>query len=158
MCLRLTFLGDVAVNTANRGKSLEKAVKLLFERYESRGIHCQQNHPEQLHDGTLVKRHGFDFQIFYNGKFIAFDAKECARSSWPLDKAKMHQIKALFDVYNNGGEAFFLVYFTKLRKLIKLPISTVMKALEVGEKKLSPDSGILTTIDILGINDEVRNH
>jgi hypothetical protein len=81
----------------NRGKSLESAVKKLFASYESRGIHCQQNFPEQLSDGTKVKRHGFDFQILHNGKFYAFDAKECALNAWPLDKAKPHQVKALLD-------------------------------------------------------------
>ena len=83
---------------ANRGKGLERAIRKLFESYQSRGIHCQQNHPEQLFDGTITHKHGFDFQILYRGKFIAFDAKECASNTWPLDKAKMHQLKALLDV------------------------------------------------------------
>lgn len=139
------------MTAANRGKSLEKAITQLFESYQSRGIHCQQNHPEQLFDGTLVKRHGFDFQIFYNGKFIAFDAKECNRSSWPLDKAKLHQLKALFDVYSNGGEAFFLVYFSGLKKLVKFHAADVQTALSNGVKSLHPESGEMTTINILGV-------
>lgn len=136
---------------ANRGKSLEKAIKQLFASYESRGIHCQQNHPEQLHDGTLVKHHGFDFQIFYQGKFYAFDAKECAAKAWPLDKAKPHQLKALLDVEANGGEAFFLVYFTVPQTLVKYSAKIIQNAIINNEKKVSPDQGILTTINILGI-------
>ena len=136
---------------ANRGRNLESAVKKLFESYESRGIHCQQNHPEQLHDGTLVKRHGFDFQILYNGKFYAFDAKECALTAWPLDKAKPHQVKALLDVAENGGESFFLVYFAKSKELIKFDVKTVQNALINGSKKLSPSDGEKTTINILGV-------
>ena len=130
---------------------LHAAVKKLFESYESRGIHCQQNHPEQLHDGTLVKRHGFDFQILYNGKFYAFDAKECALTAWPLDKAKPHQVKALLDVAENGGESFFLVYFTKSKELIKFDVKTVQSSLINGSKKLSPSDGEKTTINILGV-------
>lgn len=145
-------------NTGNRGKSLERAIRKLFESYESRGIHCQQNHPEQLSDGTWVKRHGFDFQILYNGKFYAFDAKECAKSSWPLDKAKIHQVKALFTVYNNGGESFFLVYFTKEKKLVKFHIATVKESIESGIKTLSPSMGETTTINLLGIKDENGNN
>lgn len=145
-------------NAANRGKNLERAVRKLFDRYESRGIHCQQNHPEQLHDGTLIKRHGFDFQIFYNGKFIAFDAKECSKATWPLDKAKIHQIKALFDVYNNGGEAFFLVYFTNEKKLVKFHVQVVKLAIEANKKSLPPFAGEPTTIDILGIKNENGNN
>jgi penicillin-binding protein-related factor A (putative recombinase) len=135
----------------NRGKSLESAVKKLFESYESRGIHCQQNFPEQLSDGTKVKRHGFDFQILYNSKFYAFDAKECALAAWPLDKAKPHQVKALLDVAANGGAAFFLVYFTKSKELIKFDVKSVQSALIDGRKKLLPSDGETTTINILGV-------
>jgi recombination protein U len=138
-------------NHANRGKSLEKAIKKLFESYESRGIHCQQNHPEQLHDGTLVKHHGFDFQVFYQGKFYAFDAKECALKAWPLDKAKPHQLKALLDVEANGGDAFFLVYFTKQNILVKYSAKIIQSAIINGQKKLLPLEGNPTNINILGI-------
>lgn len=139
------------MNYANRGKNLERAVKKLFESYESRGIHCQQNHPEQLHDGTLVKRHGFDFQMLYQGKFFAFDAKECALSAWPLDKAKPHQVKALLDVATNGGVAFFLVYFTKTKELIKFDVKLVQNAIINSDKKLSPEMGEKTSLNILGV-------
>lgn len=135
----------------NRGKSLESAVKKLFASYESRGIHCQQNFPEQLSDGTKVKRHGFDFQILHNGKFYAFDAKECALNAWPLDKAKPHQVKALLDVNANGGEGFFLVYFTNLKELVKFDAKIVQTALINGQKKLPPTSGEKTTLNILGV-------
>ena len=135
----------------NRGKSLERAVKKLFKSYESRGIHCQQNFPEQLSDGTKIHRHGFDFQILYNNKFFAFDAKECALPAWPLDKAKPHQVKALLDVDANGGEAFFLVYFTESKELVKFDVKIVQNKLINGDKKILPTEGTTTTINILGI-------
>lgn len=136
---------------ANRGKNLERAIRKLFESYQSRGIHCQQNHPEQLHDGTLIARHGFDFQILYHGKFFAFDAKECARQAWPLDKAKMHQLKALLDVAANGGEAFFLVYFTGPKILVKFYAGGVQEAIINGRSSLSPDDGSRTTLNLLDV-------
>jgi penicillin-binding protein-related factor A (putative recombinase) len=134
-----------------RGRSFERAIRKLFASYESRGIHCQQNHPEQLHDGTLVKKHGFDFQIFYNGKFYAFDAKECALTAWPLDKAKPHQLKALLDVEYNGGEGFFLVYFKKTKKIIKFNAKIVQDAIINKKHTLSPEDGESTTINLLRI-------
>ena len=139
---------------ANRGKGLERAIRKLFESYQSRGIHCQKNHPEQLFDGTITHKHGFDFQILYQGHFIAFDAKECRRASWPLDKAKLHQLKALLDVHENGGEAFFLVYFTGLKKLVKFPATAVSNAMAVGFTSLCPRCGFETTIDILNIGEK----
>lgn len=136
---------------ANRGKTLEKAIKIFFSVYESRGIHCQQNHPEQLFDGTLVKKHGFDFQIFYENHFYAFDAKECNRKTWPVDKAKMHQLKALLTVEQNGGDAFFLVWFKPLEKIVKFPASLVQIKLTEGAKAIAPEDGTETTLNILGI-------
>lgn len=145
----------MATEYGNRGRMLERAIDRLFESYRSRGIHCQHNHPEQLHDGTLVRKHGFDFQIFYRGRFIAFDAKMCAGKSWPLDKAKPHQLKALLDVAANGGEAFFLVYFSREKRLVKFLAVTVQSALAAGYKSLSPEYGVKTTLDLLGIKDHV---
>ena len=143
---------DKISNRANRGKALERAVCILFERYAERGIHCQQNHPKQLHDGTLVKRHGFDFQMFYQGQFFAFDAKECHRNRWPLDKATLHQLKALLTVEDNGGEAFFLVHFTTLHKLVRFPAYKVNTALASGVPSLQPSDGNETSLNILGVS------
>lgn len=140
---------------ANRGRNLEHAVKELFKQYEKLGIHCQQNHPEQLHDGTLVRKHGFDFQMFYQGKFYAFDAKECNLKNWPLEKAKAHQLKALLDVENNGGEAFFLVWFKFSKRLVKFSARMIQYQLEQNHKSVSPDMGEETTIDLLGIREIV---
>ena len=145
------FIAEKKTNSLPKGKTLEKAIRKLFASYESRGIHCQQNHPEQLHDGTLIKKHGFDFQIFYQGKFYAFDAKECALPAWPLDKAKPHQLKALLDIEQQGGEGFFLVYFTKNKKLVKFNAKIVQESIINKNSKIFPESGEVTTINILGI-------
>ena len=135
----------------NRGRRLERAVRRVFAAYTSRGIHCQQNHPEQTHAGTLVRAHGFDFQMLYKGKFYAFDAKECASLSWPLEKAKPHQLKALLDVAKNGGEAFFLVYFTGSQKLVKFPAELVRGMIAKGATTLAPAAGTPTTLNLLGV-------
>lgn len=139
---------------ANRGRNLEHAVKELFKEYQKIGIHCQQNHPEQLHDGTLVHKHGFDFQMFYKRKFYAFDCKECATKTWPLSKATPHQLKALLDVQNNGGVGFFLVYFKFSKRLVKFHASTIQGAIAHNMKSVSPDMGEPTTINLLGITND----
>lgn len=132
-----------------RGRSLERAVRRLFKSYESMGIHCQKNSPEQLYDGTLVRKHGFDFQIFYQGKFYAFDAKECAAPKWPLEKAKPHQLNALLIVRKNHGYGFFLVYFTKQKKLVRFDAEVVRKAIADKRHSLAPEDGVETRLDIL---------
>ena len=136
---------------ANRGRNLEHAIRELFKQYQAAGIHCQQNHPEVLQDGTFARKHGFDFQMLFKGVFYAFDAKECNLKSWPLDKAKPHQLKALLDVENNGGKAFFLVHFKFSKKLVKFRASFIQGALAHNMKSVSPDLGETTTINLLGI-------
>jgi penicillin-binding protein-related factor A (putative recombinase) len=140
-------------NYGNRGKQLERAIKQLFLSYQSRGIHCQQNFPEKLHDGTLVNRHGFDFQILFQGKFYAFDAKECAAKSWSLSNAKPHQIKALLDVCSNGGDGFFMVYYAISKSLIRYPAAAVQQAFAENRKSLLPSDGEKITINFLNIKD-----
>ena len=137
---------------ANRGRGLEHAIRELFKQYNKLNIHCQQNHPEMLQDGTFARKHGFDFQMFYKGVFWAFDAKEGNVKNWPLDKAKPHQLKALLDVENNGGKAFFLVYFKFQNKLVKFRASFIQGALANNMKSVSPDMGEATTINLLGLS------
>ncbi len=136
---------------ANRGKNLEHAVRKLFKQYEKLGIHCQQNHPEILMDGTYARKHGFDFQMLYRGTFYAFDCKECNLKAWPLDKAKMHQLKALLDVENNGGKGFFLVHFKLHGKLVMFYADVIQYALSRNMKSVSPEMGEATTINLLNI-------
>lgn len=61
------------------------------------------------------------------------------------------QVKALLDVEANGGEAFFLVYFTKSKELVKFYVKKVQSAIINGDKKIFPSDGEATTINILGI-------
>jgi len=136
---------------ANRGKGLEHAVRELFKQYEKLGIHCQQNHPEILPDGTYARGHGFDFQMLYKGTFYAFDCKECNIAKWPLDKAKMHQLKALLDVEKQGGQGFFLVYFKQSGQLVKFHAGLIQHVLSMNNKSVSPELGEATTINLLGV-------
>ena len=136
---------------ANRGRKLEHAIRELFKQYNKLNIHCQQNHPEMLQDGTFARKHGFDFQMFYRGKFYAFDTKECATKTWTLSKATPHQLKALLDVENNGGEAFFLVWFKFQGRLVKFHASKIQYHLGMKHKFVLPEMGETTTINLLNI-------
>ncbi len=133
------------------GKALEKTVLQLFKRYEQLNIHCQQNFPEQLMSGLKVRKHGFDFQCFHKGIFVAFDAKHCQGDKFYLSNCKMHQIKALKNIKNHGGEGFFLVYYAMQKKLNRLDVDMVMELLEQNIKYDTFDINKQTSIDILNI-------
>jgi penicillin-binding protein-related factor A (putative recombinase) len=131
---------------ANRGKQLEAAIREVFKHYAARGIHCHQNFPRQLHDGTIVEKGPFDFEVLYNGTLYAFDAKQCEATSWHPDKRHLHQEKMLLEVTRQGGQGFYLVYFVPLRKLVRfdVPLPT--------SKGLRPEDGlVLPGLDFLGI-------
>lgn len=51
-----------------------------------------------------------DYNGIYKGKYIDFEAKECAsRTSFPLKSIHMHQIRHLESVLRHGGIAFVIV-------------------------------------------------
>lgn len=136
----------------NRGKQLEKMVLKLFDQYRKAGIHCQQNHPEQLSDGTFIKRHGYDFHLYYKERFIVFDAKECKSTSMHIaTNLKPHQLNDMMCIKKNGGEAFFMVYFFIDKVMIKLDIDEAVRLIDEGRKSITSDDGEKIKLNFLGL-------
>jgi len=132
-----------------RGKGLEGAIRVLFKHYAQLNIHCQQNHPRTIvnaqNKAVPVEKHGFDFQVFHQGQFYAFDAKECHSLQWETRNAKLHQRKALLDIVMQDGTGFFLVYFTQSKQLVQFHVPLPDRTL------LSPSDGQLTKLDFLKV-------
>ena len=134
-----------------RGKSLEKSIRELFKRYTQLGIHCQRNYPERGPQGEYLGKHGFDFQVFHAGKFYAFDAKECHGSLWNFTtNAKLHQIKALFDIERQGGNGFFMVYFYNAG-LNAISANHVVAWMAAGEHSVGFSESRKISLDFLGV-------
>ncbi len=133
------------------GKALEKTIMELFKHYELKNIHCQQNHPETIATGQRVRKHGFDFQVYYENIFYAFDAKHCEKKRFSLNNCKTHQIKALYDIEVQGGQGFFLIYFLESKKLNRIPASDIIGFLEKGIKSIVFEKKYETKLDILEI-------
>lgn len=69
-----------------------------------------------------------DYNGIYKGKYIDFEAKECAsRTSFPLKSIHLHQIRHLDSILHHGGIAFVIVrwvefdetWFVPARKMIE---------------------------------------
>ena len=141
---------------ANRGRDLEYAVNQYFKRLRSIGIPCHQNHPRRLVDGTPAEKNDYDFEVLCEGRFYAFDAKQCDGAAWYPDKRYIHQEKALRDVSAAGGEGFFLVLFTRMKDpktgrtlLVRFPVPLPVAP---GRSGLKPSEGIiLDGLDFLGV-------
>nr|MBQ6740056.1 hypothetical protein [Synergistaceae bacterium] len=67
---------------------------------------------------------------------------ECSTGRWSLKNAKLNQLNNLLVCKNNGAEAYFLVWFKKLNKIIKYDAELVKQALIDGKKSLTPEEGI----------------
>ena len=138
------------MSNANRGMELEKTVAYLFKHYEQRGIFCHKLEVKEV-NGIRVKKSPFDFIVFYNNILHAFDTKNCKKGSIGIANFKLHQIKALKDVDNNGGNAFFLVYFQDIKQLEMIDVNEIIKLKADGYRSISPDEHRKVKLDFLGI-------
>lgn len=122
-----------------KGKYLENQIGKLIDNVIARGYWGQKNHPHRLNDGTYVDGEPFDYYIMTDNVKWAFDAKECAGTTWPIKKKEIMQCNNLLHLQRCGFEAFFLVLFG--RDLVRFDARQVASALEHGRHSLHPEEG-----------------
>ena len=108
-----------------RGSSFEEMINHTNEVYREQNLALIQKIPTPI---TPVKfdqqsRHitlaYFDQQstVDYIGAVqgipVCFDAKECAKQTFPLQNVHAHQVEFMRDFEQQNGVAFFLIYYTK---------------------------------------------
>ena len=133
------------------GQALEKAINNQFKGYRNQGIYCENYYPERGPQGQFIGRHDFDFGIFHNSKFYAFDAKESQSEKWKLQNAKEHQINGLKRVKDQGGIAFFLVLFFPNNKLVSMDVDNIIE-IKKDRSYATWEDGEEISIDIIGVN------
>lgn len=113
-----------ADNWANRGMGFEGLLNDIHALYKalSRGWIIKQYLPLVIvdHDyrGNLAKITGratVDYLGCVNGRFVAFDAKDCTEKRIELKRLEPHQLRDMIDIERNGGRAFVLVRFEQRR-------------------------------------------
>lgn len=62
----------------------------------------------RIYDMKYTPEKPFDFELFYKGKFIVFEAKH-EKGRLRFRNIKRHQIENMKKVEKNGGQAYFLV-------------------------------------------------
>ena len=93
-------------SAGGRGMALEKDINVTNGSYLSDDTAVIHKKPTPV---TIVKDNGI-----YKGRYIDFEAKECAsRTSFPLKSIHLHQIKHLDAVVRHGGIAFVIVRFVE---------------------------------------------
>lgn len=125
-----------ADNHANRGMSFEDALRWQHALYEKQGVARmdKQYIPTlPVKDGRWAKvvgRSTVDFTgEMAGGRFVAFDAKDCAGRRIDLARLQTHQLKYLEDTARLGGLAFVLVRFERQRAY-RIPVAAWRWAIE----------------------------
>ena len=150
-------------NYANRGKAFETAIRMSNDIYRVRGmgvihktdppIQIQKIEPPNKVIGFKKDKGLPDFIGMAHGRGIAFEAKKTAeRTSFPLSNIKPHQMEDLEQWQQNGGVAFFLIFFEKLQECYFVKFDQVKdwwdKATDGGRKSI-PYDYFLTECDLV---------
>jgi recombination protein U len=137
------------MRTANRGKVLEAMIDHSNAVYAHHGVlHIRKidakvktirDHTGEISKVFYAEKSGLDYVgVLGGGRFITFDAKECAsKTSFPLSNIKPHQIDEMEVVIKKGGIAFMLVYFETLKEAYILTLDMIQSAAQSGKKSIS---------------------
>ena len=106
-----------------RGSTLEEAINLTNEKYRQKKLALIQKVPTpikpiQIDQATrqitlayFDQKSTVDYIGTVQGIPVCFDAKECAKETFPLQNIHEHQIVFMKEFEEQGGVAFFLLYF-----------------------------------------------
>ena len=117
-----------------RGSTLEEFINRTNERYRENHLALIQKVPTPITPIKMDKesRHitlayfeqksTVDYIGVVQGIPVCFDAKECQVNTFPLQNIHPHQVEFMRDFEQQGGIAFFLIFYTHLdRFYICLP-------------------------------------
>ena len=107
-----------------RGSMLEELVNRTNERYRDSGLGLIQKIPTPITPINIDKanrqitlayfdqKSTVDYIGAVQGIPVCFDAKECATKTFALANIHDHQVQFMKEFENQGGIAFFLLYFS----------------------------------------------
>ena len=124
-----------------RGFEFENELSRVSQYLNSIGIHMHKNHARRTESGLYLEGEPFDYEVISNGVIHCFDAKECSTESWNLSNAKLNQLNNMLICQKNGAQAYFLVWFKTVEKIIRFDVNVIQKALAAGKKSMKPEEG-----------------
>ena len=111
-----------------RGSTLEDMINRTNERYQELELALIQKIPTPITPINIEKetRHitlayfdqksTVDYIGAVQGIPVCFDAKECAKDTFPMANIHKHQLEFMRDFEEQDGVAFFLIYFSEDQK------------------------------------------
>lgn len=131
-------------NMANRGMGLEHMVEHANVQYAQKGWAVVQKTPtsvkvfrrgSEIVSAVHDKKSTVDFVGVANGRAIAFDAKSCKATRFPLRNIESHQIEFLRKWQQQGGEAFLLIEMEAYRAIFYAPLDKLEPFLDRAKTK-----------------------
>lgn len=121
--------------------SFEYQINKLVDYIFNIGGFATKLHPHRLHNGKYIDGEPFDYMLMLPDYKACFDAKEMTGDRWNFEEKDIKQAENLKHCKNTGIDSFFLVYFTKIKKMVKYDVDIFIKALGEGRKSLKPGEG-----------------
>ena len=116
-----------------RGSTLEDMINRTNEKYADNGLALIQKVPTPITPIKMDKEHRqitlayfeqkstVDYIGAVQGIPVCFDAKECAVDTFSLQNIHEHQVEFMGKFEEQGGIAFFLIYFSHRDEFYYLP-------------------------------------
>ena len=116
-----------------RGSTLEDMINRTNEKYAENGLALIQKVPTPITPVKMDKEHRHITLAYFEQKStvdyigavqglpVCFDAKECAYDTFALQNIHEHQVDFMGKFENQGGVAFFLIFYTHKDVLYYLP-------------------------------------
>lgn len=133
-----------------RGSTLEELVNRTNEMYREKGLALIQKIPTPITPVRMDKEHRHitlayfeqrstvDYIGAVQGIPVCFDAKECSADSFPLANIHPHQVEFMKGFEEQGGVAFFLIFYSHVNLFYYLPLKKLLffwKRMEEGGRK-----------------------
>lgn len=117
-----------------RGSTLEDMINRTNEKYLENGLALIQKIPTPITPIKIDKEHRqitlayfeqkstVDYIGAVQGLPVCFDAKECAVDTFSLQNIHEHQVRFMERFEEQGGVAFFLIYYSSRDQFYYLPL------------------------------------
>lgn len=109
---------------------LESQIDKIIDKVNAMGYHGHKNNPNRTIDGIFLSGEPYDYDLFLPNYKACFDAKMCDAEKWHMQKKDIKQSNYLKKCKNSGMDSFFLVYFTKKKKLVMFDVDIVIEKLK----------------------------
>ncbi|WP_026866616.1 Holliday junction resolvase RecU [Jeotgalicoccus marinus] len=130
---------------ANRGKFLEDVIDRTNIVYKNKNIALVDKVATPINYNTRTGKAFYKQKstvdyigCINNGPFIAFDAKQTAKKSFPFNNVSEHQKNYLQKVHELGHLAFLIIYFTDYKECYRLTIDKYLEYERTVDRKSIP--------------------